>query len=1172
MRLEQLQLIAYGPFTNCTLNLQPGLNVLYGPNEAGKSSALRAVHALLFGVEERTNDNFVHNNTQLRVGGAMVDAQGQRIACVRRKGRRVTLRDGDDDQPIDEESLQRMLGGVNADFFTSVFGIDHVRLREGGEEVVRGEGRIGELLFSAGGIVHLREKQQLLESVASELFKPSGRNPLINAALTDLKSINEQIRDLQRSPEEWARHDAERRRLIGLEENIRKDLADTESTMSRVDRFHKALGFVGAWKQKRAELDALAELVTLADDAEARFRAANQKRTLAEAAMKKAVDRVEELRNELENLEVPTVLLGEESRIDELYRRLGSHEKAAADSAVLAGQQRTARGNAKRTIEKLGWTWSVDEVGERRVADEKKAKVRALANRHSAVAQEKTRQQQAFDRAQSRLGDLKIQMANNANMEEPFSLKNAMSSAMPLLEVEDRLDEQRAEVERLKREASDALARLAQWEGTLEDICRLKVPSEESVDQFEQKSRDIASERLRLSEQVERNETERDQSIQELAALELAESVPTEGELTQRREIRDRGVRLAVQQLRGESHEIGEANAFVTEVGDGTDLASSLQPSVRQADDVADRLRRESNRVVQKSKLVAQLQVFDNEAVRLKEKVAAAEQRLSTWEADWRKCWQASGIQPSTPSIMRGWLRKHADLIEFNGHLTSASERLASDQSRVAALHAKLGVELTQQSVNFSPDASLRQLMQVAQARLDEVAASVRCRENLETEVRRVDNEMQQAAKDLATADVELNEWLSAWEKSLRPLELEADALPEQAEAVLTNLDELFRNLDEAEGYRARIWGIDQTAKEFTQAVGDMTTIVAPDLAGRPVEEIVSTLNQRLSNAKQVRQQAKSLQDGLDAESEVIEEAECDLSDSTAALDALVGEAACGGVAELPFAIEKSRRKKTLEADLTQLESQLAPLCAGQPLSEFVAHAEHEDVDSLPTKITELSGRIDSLRGELEETITAKERASGVLGQYDGSAAAAEKAGERQAILARLEDDTREYVVTTVASRLLQRAVERYQEKSQGPVLAGASIYFRKLTGGSFDGLKADYNESGQEVLVGLRPGGGPLPVEAMSEGARDQLYLALRLATLDHWIEAHEPIPFIVDDILLTFDNDRATAALEALAAISSRTQVLFFTHHAHLVELARNACGHHSIEALHVVTDWTA
>ena len=66
---------------------------------------------------------------------------------------------------------------------------------------------------------------------------------------------------------------------------------------------------------------------------------------------------------------------------------------------------------------------------------------------------------------------------------------------------------------------------------------------------------------------------------------------------------------------------------------------------------------------------------------------------------------------------------------------------------------------------------------------------------------------------------------------------------------------------------------------------------------------------------------------------------------------------------------------------------------------------------------------------------------------------------------------------------------------------------------------------------------------------------LALRLASLEQYLEKNEPLPFIVDDILLRFDDDRALATLKVLADLSRKTQVLFFTHHRHLVELADNA-----------------
>ena len=78
MKLLKLNLKAVGPFSSAVLDLsagQHGLHLIYGPNEAGKTSALRAISHLLFGFPHLSADNFVHPNEQLRVGR---DALAQR--------------------------------------------------------------------------------------------------------------------------------------------------------------------------------------------------------------------------------------------------------------------------------------------------------------------------------------------------------------------------------------------------------------------------------------------------------------------------------------------------------------------------------------------------------------------------------------------------------------------------------------------------------------------------------------------------------------------------------------------------------------------------------------------------------------------------------------------------------------------------------------------------------------------------------------------------------------------------------------------------------------------------------------------------------------------------------------------------------------------------------------
>jgi uncharacterized protein YhaN len=171
----------------------------------------------------------------------------------------------------------------------------------------------------------------------------------------------------------------------------------------------------------------------------------------------------------------------------------------------------------------------------------------------------------------------------------------------------------------------------------------------------------------------------------------------------------------------------------------------------------------------------------------------------------------------------------------------------------------------------------------------------------------------------------------------------------------------------------------------------------------------------------------------------------------------------------------------------------------------------------------------------------------------DGDDRAAEAAEAIQDTLAQLQADVGRYSTLRLAAAVLRRGIERYREKNQGPVLARAGRLFAGLTDGSFAGLQIDDDGDGAgAVLKGVRPDGRIVGVEGMSNGSHDQLYLALRLASLESWLLTHEPIPFVVDDILLNFDDPRALAALRALAELSGRTQVLFFTHHRHLVELA--------------------
>jgi len=156
----------------------------------------------------------------------------------------------------------------------------------------------------------------------------------------------------------------------------------------------------------------------------------------------------------------------------------------------------------------------------------------------------------------------------------------------------------------------------------------------------------------------------------------------------------------------------------------------------------------------------------------------------------------------------------------------------------------------------------------------------------------------------------------------------------------------------------------------------------------------------------------------------------------------------------------------------------------------------------------------------------------------------------------------RRYVRVRLASVILSREIERYREENQGPIVARANELLPRLTLGRYAGLRVGFAENDESVLYAVRSDGASVAVEALSDGTRDQLYLALRLASLERYARLNEPMPLVLDDVLIHADDARSEAALAVLGEVARTTQVLFFTHHARLVELARRALGEGLVE----------
>ena len=169
----------------------------------------------------------------------------------------------------------------------------------------------------------------------------------------------------------------------------------------------------------------------------------------------------------------------------------------------------------------------------------------------------------------------------------------------------------------------------------------------------------------------------------------------------------------------------------------------------------------------------------------------------------------------------------------------------------------------------------------------------------------------------------------------------------------------------------------------------------------------------------------------------------------------------------------------------------------------------------------------------------------------------AEAADARQVLTeteAALGAGAERFIETAGAAALLKWLIERYRAEAQAPLLRRAGAAFASVTSGAFEGLALDYGDDDRPRIVAVRADGMRVGIDGLSEGARDQLFLALRLGALQGRADAP---PLVCDDLLITSDDERAGAVLGVLRRMSETQQVLVFTHHDHIEAVAERALG---------------
>ncbi|MBF0335946.1 MAG: AAA family ATPase, partial [Alphaproteobacteria bacterium] len=383
MRLDELALTRWGGFTDRRVAFEPGarLHVVLGANEAGKTTLLRGVRDLLFGIERNTSFDYLHAMPNLLLGGVVGDQGGRRLAFQRRKGLKNTLLD-EAGKPLADGALAPWLGDVDRRLFESFFGLDHQTMRSGGEAMLQAQGDVGGTLFAASsGLRNLIQVRRALDDEADALFGRRRKGDRVfYQALDRLESAQDTIRRASLQPDQW--HKLER---DGSEarERQRRAHAETGTVRRRRDRLEalrRAAPLLRDIDRIAAELAELADAPVLPDDFEVRVAATQTELTTAMAVHAQQELALGAMEAERAGIAVDAAVIAAAPLVEAVHSRIGAWPGQVADLHKLDRDRRLIDEEIASILAEMGE--AADAVGP---GESEAMALRALVTRRTAL-------------------------------------------------------------------------------------------------------------------------------------------------------------------------------------------------------------------------------------------------------------------------------------------------------------------------------------------------------------------------------------------------------------------------------------------------------------------------------------------------------------------------------------------------------------------------------------------------------------------------------------------------------------------------------------------------------------------------------------------------------------------------------------------------------------------
>ncbi|MEA1951665.1 MAG: hypothetical protein U9N87_09780, partial [Planctomycetota bacterium] len=375
---------------------------------------------------------------------------------------------------------------------------------------------------------------------------------------------------------------------------------------------------------------------------------------------------------------------------------------------------------------------------------------------------------------------------------------------------------------------------------------------------------------------------------------------------------------------------------------------------------------------------------------------------------------------------------------------------------------------------------------------------------------------------------------------------------PSLADKVLKELQAARAELQKALDLDPRIDDMHKGIADYEERVRGACDSLAPDLSDLPAESAAARLADRLDKANQAHNTNLQLTKTIDDARRREKGKSTQLESLRQKLHQYRETAGADSDHEFYRVAAEARQKAELQKEVDDRAREIKAAAGTEDIEAFEDRLSKADTDSLEQELQATREELAAAEKQHEEAAIQVGKVQEELERLDTRSEAAEAVATLESRRAELHAAVDRWAPLVLAESLMNGAIASFEQEHQPKMLQSVSELFSEMTLGRYLGVHRRLDES-DTLLADAANGSVKEPAE-LSTGTREQLYLAIRLAYVRHYCRGSEPLPLVMDDVLVNFDDERAAQTLDALIKIAADAQIIFLTCHRQTAELIRS------------------